>query len=360
MHTILIISERDSEIAELKSELSKKNSVVVKNRAQAGLDYLKKAEKLPSLTLLDLDLNSMKGTDVLSWIKDNIKTREHPVMVISEKNNPSFELQTYVLGAVDFQSRPFAVATLVRKIDIHLKMIDKTNSLEMQNSMLAGNSSMLQNAVTMSMQNVISMQQFIVGIMTSLITRKDGFTGIHSMRVGRLMQILMQEMLNQKLLYLEPEDQNIIILGSQLFDMGKIGVPDEVLSKVGKYTDEEFTIMKCHTLYAAEAIQNFSYLLPNNNFVMYTYHMCRSHHERWDGKGYPDGLSGENIPLLARMVSICDVYDALVSERPYKTPLSHGHACDIIQEGRGVQFDPTIVDIFSRVHIQFQAASKGG
>ncbi len=358
MHTILIISEQESETAGLKAELSKKHSVVVKDKAQAGLDYLKKAEKLPSLTILDLDITTMKGIDVLSWIKDNGRTKEHPVMVISEKNNPSFELQTYVLGAVDFQTRPFAVATLVRKIDAHLKMIEKNDSLQMQNSMLAGNSSLLQNAVTMSMQNVISMQQFIVGIMTSLITRKDGFTGIHSMRVGRLMQILMQEMLNQKILYLEPEDQNIIILGSQLFDMGKIGVPDEVLSKVGKYTEEEFAVMKSHTLFAAEAIQNFSYLLPNNNFVMYTYHMCRSHHERWDGKGYPDGLAGENIPILARMVCLCDVYDALVSERPYKKPMSHGHACDIIVEGRGVQFDPTIVDIFSRVHMQFQIASK--
>jgi len=356
MHTILIISDRTDEVDALKAELINRHSVVVKDRGQTALDYLKRAEKLPSIVILDLDLTSMKGIDLLGWIKDFGRTKELPVMVISEKNTPSFELQAYVLGAVDFQTRPFVIATLVRKIEIHLKMIEKNDSLVQANTMLAGNSSYLQNAVTMSMQNVMNMQQFIVGIMTSLITRKDGFTGIHSMRVGRLMQILMQEMLNQKILYLEPEDQNIIILGSQLFDMGKIGVPDEVLSKVGKYTDEEFTIMKNHTLYAAEAIQNFSYLLPNNNFVMYTYHMCRSHHERWDGRGYPDQLSGDNIPILARMVGLCDVYDALVSERPYKKPLSHGHACDIIQEGRGTQFDPTVVDVFMRVHTQFQSA----
>jgi len=356
MHTILIVSDRSDEVDALRAELINRYSIVVKDRGQSAMDYLKKAEKLPSLMILDLDLMSMKGTDLLTWIKDFTRTKELPVMVLSDRNNPSFELQAYVLGAVDFQTRPFVAATLVRKIDIHLKMIEKNDSLMQANSLLAGNSSYLQNAVTMSMQNVISMQQFIVGIMTSLITRKDGFTGIHSMRVGRLMQILMQEMLNLKILYLEPEDQNIIILGSQLFDMGKIGVPDEVLSKVGKYTDEEFTVMKNHTLYAAEAIQNFSYLLPNNNFVMYTYHMCRSHHERWDGKGYPDALSGENIPILARMVGLCDVYDALVSERPYKKPLSHGHACDIIQEGRGTQFDPTVVDVFMRVHTRFQSA----
>ncbi|MBQ9549960.1 MAG: response regulator [Lachnospiraceae bacterium] len=356
MHTILIVSDRSDEVDALRAELINRYSIVVKDRGQSAMDYLKKAEKLPSLMILDLDLMSMKGTDLLTWIKEFTRTKELPVMVLSDRNNPSFELQAYVLGAVDFQTRPFVAATLVRKIDIHLKMIEKNDSLMQANSLLAGNSSYLQNAVTMSMQNVISMQQFIVGIMTSLITRKDGFTGIHSMRVGRLMQILMQEMLNLKILYLEPEDQNIIILGSQLFDMGKIGVPDEVLSKVGKYTDEEFTVMKNHTLYAAEAIQNFSYLLPNNNFVMYTYHMCRSHHERWDGKGYPDALSGENIPILARMVGLCDVYDALVSERPYKKPLSHGHACDIIQEGRGTQFDPTVVDVFMRVHTRFQSA----
>ncbi len=358
MHTILIISEREEDTEGLKNELMKKNSVVVKDRAQTALEFIKKAEKLPSLIILDLDITSMRGVEVLGWIKDNSRTKDLPVIAISEQNNPSFELQTYVLGASDFQTRPFSVTTFVRKIDVHLKMIEKTLNLQQQNALLSGNSSYLQNAVSMSMQSVISMQQFIVGIMTSLITRKDGFTGIHSMRVGRLMQILMQEMLNQKVFFLEPEDQNIIILGSQLFDMGKIGVPDEVLSKVGKYTDEEFTVMKNHTLFAAEAIQNFSYLLPNNNFVMYTYHMCRSHHERWDGKGYPDGLAGENIPILARMVGLCDVYDALVSERPYKKPMSHGHACDIIQEGRGTQFDPMIVDIFTRVHMQFQSVSQ--
>lgn len=356
-HTILIISEQDDEANELKIDL-KRHSVIIKNNGPAALDFLRKAEALPTLIILDLDLVTMKGHDLLSWIKGNNRTSEIPVLTISQLNNPSSELQAYVLGASDYQTRPFVKATLLRKIDIHLKMIEKTASLMQTNNMLAGNSSYLQNAVSMSMQSVMSLQQFIVGIMTSLITRKDGFTGIHSMRVGRLMQILMQEMLNQGILSLRPEDQNIIILGSQLFDMGKIGVPDEILAKVGKYTDEEFAIMKNHTIYAAEAIQNFSYLLPNNNFVMYTYHMCRSHHEYWNGKGYPDGLAGENIPILARMVSICDVYDALVSERPYKKPMGHGQAYDIIQSGKGEQFDPMVVDVFTRVHQQFQTISK--
>ncbi len=358
MHTILIICDNEMEANGIRLDLTKRYSVVVKTKGQTAIDYFRKAESLPALVLLDLELTSMGGFEILNWIKENTRTKDIPVMLMSKRNNPSIELQAYVLGAADFITRPVVNATLLRKIDLHIKMIEKTNSLMAVNSQLMGNSSQLQSAVTMSMKSVMNMQQFIVGIMTSLITRKDGFTGIHSMRVRQLMQILMQDMVATGILNLGQEDQNIIILGSQLFDMGKIGVPDEILSKVGKYTDEEFTLMKQHTVYAADAIQNFSYLLPNNNFVMYTYHMCRSHHEQWCGRGYPDGLAGENIPILARMVSICDVYDALVSERPYKTPLSHEQACEIIHKSSGTQLDPTIVQVFDRVHLQFMAVSK--
>ena len=132
--------------------------------------------------------------------------------------------------------------------------------------------------------------------------------------------------------------------------MGKIGVPDYVLQKQGKYTDEEFMMMKRHTVLAASAIQKYAYLLPNNKFLTYSYQMARYHHERFDGQGYPDRLPGQNIPILARILAVADVYEALTAERSYKKAISHEQAYNIITQGAGVQFDPTVVAAFQRVH----------
>jgi putative two-component system response regulator len=140
--------------------------------------------------------------------------------------------------------------------------------------------------------------------------------------------------------------------------MGKIGVPDAVLSKVGKYTDEEFAKMKSHTTMAANAIQKYAYLLPNNKFLYYTFQMAKYHHERVDGNGYPDRLSGANIPILARILAVADVYDGLVAERSYKKAKTHEEAYNIITQGAGVQYDPQVVAAFQRVHMDMRDAGK--
>ena len=155
-----------------------------------------------------------------------------------------------------------------------------------------------------------------------------------------------------------PEELEMILMASQLHDMGKIGIPDSILTKTGKYSDEEFSLMRQHTVFAADSIQKFAYLLPNSNFLSYAYQMARSHHEQWCGNGYPDRLSGPAIPQLARILSVGDVYDALVSERSYKKPYNHEQACQIINQGSGIQFDPQVVQVFNRCQAEFLAASQ--
>lgn len=182
---------------------------------------------------------------------------------------------------------------------------------------------------------------------------------MHCLRVSKYMGILLKEMLLSGINFgISADDYEMIILCSQLHDMGKIGVPDSVLQKEGKYTDEEFVQMKNHTLLAANAIQKYAYLLPNSKFLNYTYQMARSHHEQYSGAGYPDGLQGNNIPILARILSVADVYDALVSERTYKKAFTHEQAYNIMTQGSGLQFDPQVVAAFQRVHMEFFEISQ--
>ena len=358
MNTIIIVSENEDQTRAIQRVLIQKHSVIVKEKAKSAIDYLKRTNTVPDLALVDIDMTPMNGFELCAWMRQEEKTRNIPVIFGTDNTDPDLELEAYSMGAVDYLVRPYMDEVLLRKVEMHLKMQEKNNQLKEKADVLMDNSSKLQAAANISMQNVINMQQFIAGVMTSMITQKDGFTGIHSKRVARLMQVLMREMISNGTLNLSVEDQNIIILGAQLFDMGKIGVADAILSKTGKYTPDEFDAMKLHTIIAADAIQNYSYLLPNNKFVMYTYHMCRSHHEQWCGRGYPDGLAGENIPILARMISICDIYDALVSERPYKKPIYHEQACEILKQASGVQLDPAVVSAFERVNLEFFAVTK--
>ena len=180
------------------------------------------------------------------------------------------------------------------------------------------------------------------------------------------MEVLLKRMMRDNLARLPIKDMGIIIMSSQLIDMGKIGVPDRIVQKEGKYTPAEFDVMKKHTVFAADSIERFTYLVPNSPFITYAYQMARSHHEQWCGNGYPDGLKGTEIPQLARIVSICDVYDALVSKRTYKKEMSHEQACAVINQVSGVQFDPAVVaefnkvaDDFREIYNQEKASSEG-
>ncbi|MCR5626967.1 MAG: response regulator, partial [Lachnospiraceae bacterium] len=317
------------------------------------------------LILLDIDMPIVNGFEVFSWLRKNDATRDIPVIFVTGNDDASTELEAYSLGAVDFILKPYSPEILKRKVDLHINMLDKKRRLQAENSdlldyndQLQDYNTELQNMAQMSMQSVLYLEYFITGVITELIEKKDGFSAIHSKRVARYMDVLMGEMIREGKLKINPSETDIIKLAGQLFDMGKIGIPDYLLVKTGKYSDKEFETMKMHTVYASDAVQKYSYLMPNSNFVMYTYQMCRSHHERWDGMGYPDRLAGNNIPILARLISLCDMYDALVSERPYKTAMTHEQAYYVVNQSSGTQLDPDVVAAFNMVHVKFMEISK--
>ncbi len=350
MYTIMVVDENENELVVAEKALEKDYQVTLMNNSKQALARLNKATIMPDLMILDIAMPGINGFDMIMRMKTNDKMKDIPVLFLSGDKENATELEAYRLGAVDFIRKPVVAQLLKKRVELQVNLLDTKRNMSAYNTQLQ------QNANAQA-QNAYRLHYFIIGIITDLIASKDGYTGIHSVSVSRYMGILLKEMLLSGVNYgISSEDYELILLSAQLHDMGKIGVPDAVLQKTGKYTDEEFMQMKNHTVYAANAIQKYAYLLPGSKFITYTYQMARSHHERFDGKGYPDRLQGANIPILARILSVADVYDALVSKRSYKQPVTHEQAYNIITQGAGVQFDPQVVAAFQRVHTDIYEA----
>lgn len=352
MYTIMIVDDNETELVIAQKTLEKNYQIIPMNNSKQALARLAKATIMPDLMLLDIAMPGINGFEMIMRLKTSEKAKGIPVLFLSGDKENGTELEAYRLGAVDFIRKPVVAELLRKRVELQINLLEYKKKMSTYNTQL-------QQTASYQAQNALRLEYFIIGIITDLIARKDSYTGMHSIYASKHMGILLKEMLMSGVNYgIASEDYDLILLSSQLHDMGKIGVPDSVLQKEGKYTKEEFELMKSHTIFAADAIQKYSYLLPNSKFLNYTYQMARYHHERFDGNGYPDRLSGQNIPILARILSVADVYDALISERSYREPLSHEQAYNIITQGAGVQFDPQVVAAFQRVHMDLYEASQ--
>lgn len=351
MHTIMIVDDNETELLIAQKALEKDYSIITMSNSKQALARLAKATVMPSLMILDIAMPGINGFEMIMRLKTSEKAKNIPILFLSGDMDVTTELEAYRLGAVDFIRKPVVADLLRKRVELQAKLLDQQKQMQEYNLQL-------QQTASVQTQNAMRLEYFIIGIVTDLITEKDGFSGMHCLRVSKYMGVLLKEMLLSGINFgINMEDYELILLSSQLHDMGKIGVPDSVLQKEGKYTSEEFQQMKNHTVLAANVIQKYAYLLPNSKFLNFTYQMARSHHEHFDGNGYPDGLAGNMIPILARILSVADVYDALVSERSYKQAFSHEQAYNIITQGAGVQFDPQVVAAFQRVHMEFYEIS---
>jgi len=215
----------------------------------------------------------------------------------------------------------------------------------------------LQSEVDRQTESIRNLQKAIVYSMSDLIEKKDGYTGEHTRRVSEYVAILLRELVRRGYNLTESEIQKIAE-SSLLHDMGKIAIPDGILLKNGKLTDDEFDVMKSHSATGADSLEKSMRFAKDNDFLENAFVMAKHHHEKWNGNGYPDGKKGDEIPLLARIIAIADVYDALRSKRPYKEPFSREKAKSIILEENGRQFDPELVDVFLAVEPEFDEFCK--
>jgi len=310
-------------------------------------------KKSPDLILLDVMMPEMDGYEVLQYVKGNPETADIPVIFLTGMSSEEDEERGLVLGASDYLAKPLSPPILLARISTHLTNFEAKRFLKHQ-------SEILEEKVQLRTRELAKMQDVSMIALGALAESRDPETGNHLRRTQGYVEALAVHFKDhpQYREILTPENITLIAKSAPLHDIGKVGVADQILLKPGKLTVEEFDLMKQHPRYAKEALDAATSVLGADNFLHFAIEISYGHHEKWDGSGYPLGLAGEKIPLSARLMAIADVYDALVSARPYKRPMPHETAVRIITEGRGRHFDPLLVDGFIELESEFRAIAE--
>jgi putative two-component system response regulator len=304
----------------------------------------------PDLILLDVDMPVIDGYDTMRKLQAQPESRDIPVIFLTSMSDTSSEIEGLSLGAVDYISKPFSPPLLLKRLELHLKMVAQQNELINYNNNL-------QEMVKARTKTVLDMQNSVIKIVANLVESRDEITGGHVERTRQYLSLLLDGLVSMNLYTREVEGWNrdFFLQSSQLHDVGKISIPDRILMKPDKLTPEEFEQMKNHALFGVQIIEAMQAETPESSFLQHAKILAGNHHEKWNGTGYPYGLEGKDIPLGGRLMAIADVYDALISARPYKRPFTHDEAAKIIIDGSGAQFDPDLVKVFIAVADKFSA-----
>jgi len=351
---VLLIDDNPANLRIGKNVLSEKFAVATAPSAEKMFSLLENNN--PAMILLDVDMPEMDGYEAIKILKSKPQTRDIPVIFLTARTESDDELTGLSLGAIDYIIKPFQPPLLLKRIEVHLLVEAQKNKLEQQAAELKNFNDNLQKMVEEKTENVIDLQNALLKTMAELVECRDDITGGHIERTQKGIKILLDAIQKSGLYSDETKDWdvNLLLQSSQLHDVGKIGIDDSILKKPGKLTDEEFEAMKKHAAFGEQIIQKIESLTKENDFLKYAKIFAASHHEKWDGNGYPYRLKGTDIPLLGRIMSIADVYDALTSARPYKKAFPHEEAVRIIVESSGKQFDPALIEIFLRTADQFR------
>ncbi len=306
--------------------------------ADSGAEALRLIDEWGSdidLILLDFIMPDMNGFDVLTQMgrmkwKDDI-----PVIMISAEKDQSFIERAYKLGAVDYISRPFNTAIVRHRVDSVMKM-----HLRQRQLAKAASDHIIERYANNAM---------MVNVMSSIVEFRNGESGKHILHVQNLTDMLMREVINTGIYSLSDDEVSMLPVVAAMHDIGKISIPYSILNKPGRLTTEEFDVMKTHTIKGSELLESVE-LFREDPMIQLARNVCRWHHERYDGKGYPDGLEGDEIPLSAQIVSLADIYDALTSERCYKKAFTHEKAMSMILDGECGTFNPVLIDCMANLY----------
>ena len=294
-----------------------------------------------ALILLDIVMPGMNGFEVLESMTRNHWIEEVPVIMISSENSEPYIRKAYELGVSDYISRPFDAKVVFQRVFNTIKLYAKQRRLIR----------MVTNQIYEKEKN----SRIMVGILSQIMEFRNGESGLHVSHINRLTALLLERLVQKTGQYhLSRSDRELIATASALHDIGKIGIDEKILNKPGKLTQQEFEIMKTHTVIGAFMLKQLT-AYQNEPIVKIAYQICRWHHERYDGKGYPDGLKGEDIPIAAQVVSIVDVYDALVSPRVYKKAFPHEQAMQMIMNGECGVFNPLLLECLEEIQDQIRA-----
>jgi len=340
--TVFVVDDNDTNLAAAREAL--KNHYRVMTLPSAAKMFAMMEKMTPDLVLLDIEMPEMDGFEALHLLKEG-KT-DIPVIFLTSIIDADIEARGFTLGVIDFVTKPFSAPVLINRIKTHLDIDELIRERTAQLQEKTGQLENLQNAI-------------IFGF-ADLVESRDEGTGGHIDRTSTYIRLLLDTLTEQGIYAddIAELDRESFVSSARLHDVGKIAISDLILNKPGKLTDEEFTVMKTHTTAGERAIDQIASRTDNVEFLKNAKLFAGSHHERWDGRGYPRGFAGTDIPLQGRCMAVVDVYDALVSERPYKKAFSPDETVKIIMESTGGQFDPLVAGAFYEIKDKFETVIR--
>lgn len=327
---LLVVDDSEMNREILKEILGKEYRILEACDGEEALKILEQYGTEISLVLLDIIMPKMDGFEVLAYMNRDKWIEDIPVIMISSEGSESYIRRAYELGASDYISRPFDAKVVYQRVINMIKLYAKQRRLI--------------HLVTDQIYEKEKNNRMMTGILSQIVEFRNGESGLHVLHINILTQLLLEKLMRKSENYdLSWSQQHMIATASALHDIGKIGIDEKILNKPGKLTKEEFEAMKQHTIIGARMLDSLE-MYHDEEMMKYAYEICRWHHERYDGKGYPDGLKGEEIPISAQVVSLADVYDALVSDRVYKKAYSHEKAMEMILNGECGMFNPLLLE----------------
>lgn len=329
--TILIVDDLEVSRVILAEGFKDEYNIVQAADGRQAMEQLTKNENIEAV-LLDLIMPVMDGIEVLREMDKNRMLTRIPVFIITAAESEKMLIDAYHMGAVDVISKPFMMNFLKCRVGSIIELYRHRNNLE----------AVVQEQVA----RLSHMNQSLVETLATVIEFRDCESGQHVKRICGLTDILMTTVSDMfPEYYLERAEIDKIVTASVLHDVGKISIPDGILNKPGRLTPEEFEIMKLHTVKGSDMLRKMPSIM-DEDIYNYSYDICRHHHERWDGKGYPDGLAGDGISIWSQVVAVADVYDALTSDRVYKNAVSHEKAVEMIYNNECGVFNPKVLTAF--------------
>jgi putative two-component system response regulator len=333
MKTIFAVDDSDTYLSLIKKTLEGNYRVLTMPSATKMFALLQKIT--PDLIMLDIEMPDMDGSETLLYLKNNSLYANIPVIFLTSYTSDEVEARGFELGVMDFITKPFSTPVLLNRIKMHLDISEIIQERTAQ---------------------IRRLQNSIVTVLADVVEERDKETGGHNDRTSAYLKILIEAMKERNVYTDEMHEWDLekVVLSARLHDMGKIHVMDAILNKPDKLNDDEYEQMKLHPTEGARIIDRMIKHTGEEEFLHSAKLFAEYHHERWDGKGYPHGLKETEIPLHGRILAVVDAYDAIVSKRSYKEPLTAEEAVNIISKEAGKQFDPKIVEVFLEVKDRFK------
>lgn len=343
---ILIVDDTQENLILLGNLLEDFYDVRVASNGNVALESVKVS--IPDLILLDIMMPGIDGYEVCRRLKADNRYANIPIIFMSALGYSDQKVSAFKEGAVDYITKPFQAEEVLARVNTHLQLKLHQDHLN--------------HLVKQQTDKYMLAKEATIASMAIMAEFRDTETGGHIQRTKHYVRFLAEQIVKTAKHKEDIEDVELLVQSIPLHDIGKVGVSDAILYKPDRLTDEEFEDMKKHTIYGSDVIRKTELVLGSNSFLQYARELTQSHHERWDGSGYPQGLKGNEIPFCARLMMLADIYDALISERAYKKAFSHEEACRIIFEGDGrtmpEHFDPDVLEVFRKNHLEFKKISE--